>query len=87
MDIFELSTIGLFAFGFTWVVDVVLSRFTKVKLDTTSKFVVSVVGALIAGFVPADLGIEIANRVRDAVAVATVVAGAFQASVRIADRV
>ncbi|MFA9228557.1 MAG: hypothetical protein ACEQR7_09020 [Agathobacter rectalis] len=40
----------------------------------------SLIFALIYGFVPADLGSVIANKVRDAYAVAVILNGAYQAA-------
>lgn len=87
MDILTMGSSALIVFGGVWIVDTLLKRFTKVKLSASDKFMVSIVVALVVGFVPADLGNEVANRVKEAVALATTIAGGFQILAKTAERV
>lgn len=81
VDVATMTLTGLITFGTVWA----LSLF--VKMDSKIKFLVSIVVALVAGFIPVELGNDILNRVRDAYAVAATVAGGYQAVSRIAEKI
>ena len=82
MDIFSLGAVGLITFGGTWLITLFVPN-----LDSKTRFGVSVAVALIAGFIPADLGNVIVNKVRDAFGIAVAVAGGYQLIVKTADRI
>jgi len=67
----------LVAFGIVWLVGL------RVKLTGEQKFWVSVGVLLIIGFIPTDLGNEIANRVKDAISGAVGLAAFYQGAKRI----
>lgn len=71
-DILNLAPEALFSFGAVWVVGL------RVKLTTEQKFALSAVAFFVYGFVPANLGNEIANLVKDAIAGAVGVAAFYQ---------
>lgn len=48
------------------------------KLTTQQNFLLSVLFAFIFGFVPADLGNELANRIKEALALGVSLNGAYQ---------
>ena len=73
MDLANLGFIGLVTFGLVSAVS-----FFKDDLTTQQKFLLSVVIAFGVGFVPQDLGSVIANKVKDAIAIASAVNGGFQ---------
>lgn len=50
----------------------------KKELTSQQKWFISVAAALVASFVPVQLGNEILNRVRDAVAVAFIASGGYK---------
>lgn len=78
MEIFsgiDLNTIGFVALATFGSVSAV--NFFR-KLDSKQNFLLSIVFAFIFGFVPANLGNEIANRVKDAIAVGVSLNGAYQ---------
>lgn len=50
----------------------------KWKLSSVHNFALSVVFALLFGFVPADWGSLIANKVKEAIAIAVTLNGAYQ---------
>ena len=71
-EILKLSPNLLIAFGTVWVISL------RVKLTGEQKFWLSALALLVVGFVPADLGNEIANKVKDAIGGAVGLAAAFQ---------
>ena len=71
MDIFQLGFVALASFG-----SVAAVSFVKNDLTAAQKFVLLVGFAFVYGFVPADLGNVLAERVRDAVAAATAITAA-----------
>lgn len=73
VDVASLTFAGLFVIGAVNVV-----TFFKKDLSSNEKFGVAVIAALVAGFVPADLGMDIANRIKDAVVVAVVSSGGYK---------
>lgn len=79
MDIaIQLGFIGLMSFGSVGAVTFFTKSFNKGQgLDSGQKFLLLVAFALAYGFVPADLGNEIFNRVKDAIAVATSLTAAY----------
>ena len=84
-----LSTIDLQSVGFVALVTfgaVSAVNFWRPQSSRTN-FVLSVIFALGLGFVPADMGNMIANRIKDAIMVATGLNGAYQALSKIATRV
>ena len=77
IEITNLAPTALLAFGVVWVVGL------RVKLTGEQKFWASAAVVFILGFIPTDLGSEIANRVKDAIAVAGGLTGLFQGAKRI----
>jgi hypothetical protein len=78
VDLANLTFVGFMALGAVNVV-----TFFKPNLDSKTKFALSVVAALIFAFVPANWGLEITNRVKDAVAVAFAVSGVYKLGTKI----
>lgn len=76
--ILNLAPVALFTFGAVWFLDLVLSRYTTLRLDSQHKFILSVVIAFALGYVPSDLGLDIANRAKEAVGIAGALAGLYQ---------
>lgn len=68
-QIFSLGLQGVMAFGIVGVVTKILSK-KNIELDSDIKFYLLAGIALAVGFIPADLGSVIFNRLKDAVAVA-----------------
>ncbi len=87
MDIWTYGLAGVVAFGGTWLVDLLLRRYTKVKLSSEGKFAISLVLAFAIGFVPTDLGNDLLNRIKDAAYIATGIAGFYQLLSRIVAKV
>ena len=75
LDLGNITLVGLAIIG---VVNAV--TFFKPDLDSRAKFLISVVVALIIGFVPADLGNEILNRLVTAITAASVASGGYKIS-------
>lgn len=78
MEIFagiDIQTIGFVALATFGSVSAVNYFY---KLNSRGNFLLSIVFAFIFGFIPADLGSIILNRVRDAFAVAVTLNGAYQ---------
>lgn len=78
IDVASMTAVGLFSFGGVWLISYILERYFGRTMDTTQKFVLMGVIAFAVGFVPADLANEIANRIKDAVAVAVSFSGLYQ---------
>ena len=80
-SLFNLGYVAMITFGIVWAVG-------EVKpLDSKKKFVLSVIVAVLVGFIPANLGNEILNRVKDGFGIATGLAGFYQMSAKIAERI
>lgn len=76
-EILKLSPNALIAFGSVWAIGL------RVKLTTEQKFLLSVAVAFVLGFIPSDLGNEIANRVKDAVGIGIGLTAIYQGARRI----
>lgn len=73
IDINSIGFVALATFGAVSAVNILWK-----KLESKENLILSAVFAFAFAFVPADLGNEIVNRVRDAVAVALTLNGAYQ---------
>lgn len=73
IDIQSLTFVGLAVLG---AVNVITLFFPT--LESKYKWMISVAVAFAVGFVPAELGNEIATRIKDAVIVATQVSGGYK---------
>jgi len=82
-QIVSLGYVALITFGVVWIVSKVAEKRFKIELDSDTKFGLSVVVAIAVSFIPADLGNEIVNRIRDGFGVATGIAGFYQMSSKI----
>lgn len=80
MDIFALGSTAIITFGIVWAISLFI------KLDSRFKFGLSVVIAVAVSFIPADLGNEIMNRVKDGVGIATALAGFYQMMSKTAEK-
>ena len=78
VDLVNLGFSGLVVFGVVSAVS-----FFKTDLTTQHKFLLSVLVAFGLTFVPQELGNDIANKIKDAIIVATSVNGIFQGARRI----
>lgn len=87
VDLGELTAVGLFSFGGVWLISYVLERYFNKTLDTTQKFILMAIIAFGVGYVPADLTNELANRIKDAVAVAIEFSGLYQGGKKIVSAV
>lgn len=72
IDIASIGFVALATFGTVSAIN-----FFK-PMNSKANFLLSLVFAIIYGFVPADLGNIVVNKVRDAYAVAVVLNGAYQ---------
>lgn len=87
MDIFaglDLATatfVGLATFGSVSAVN-----FFR-PLDSKQNFLLSIAFAFVFGFVPANLGNEIANRVKEALTIGVALNGAYQFTSKVATKV
>lgn len=89
MDITQiagLSGVGLISFGGVWIIDRIMQKIGGRPLVSEEKFVTAIAVAFAWGLVPPELGNEIINRFRDAVGVATGMAGFYQLGVRTVER-
>lgn len=73
MDVFELSFIGLMTLGFVNVI-----TFYKPSLDSKIKFALSVVFAFALTFVPAEIGVAILDKAKEALGVALMMSGVYK---------
>jgi len=73
------GTVSLIAFS-------VKKRFGK-EIDSETKIVLSILLAFAFGFVPASMGNEIANRIREAIAIGVTLNGAYQFASGVAKKV
>lgn len=73
LDWQSMSLAVLFAVGATNVVSM-----WKKDMTSKEKWLVSVVAALVASFVPVELGNEVLTRLKDAVGVAVVASGSYK---------
>lgn len=78
MDVGQLTFVGLVAFGGTWFVNEVYHRIKNEDLPSAEKFIVSAVIALIVAFIPADLQAFWLTQIKNAIEVASAVAGVYQ---------
>lgn len=81
IDIETLGFVGLTSFGLVALVNY------KYKLNPLQNFILSVGIAFVLGFVPVDWGNFFFNKVKEALAVAGVVNGAYQSVSGIAKKV
>lgn len=72
LDIQTLGFVALATFGAVSAVNF------KWKLSSQANFLLSVLFAIAFSFVPADLGSVIANKIKEAVVIATMLNGAYQ---------
>lgn len=72
IDLETIGFVGLFTFGIVAAVNF------KYKLKSLPNFLLSVAVAFALGFVPADWGSFILNRLRDAIYIAGTVNGGYQ---------
>lgn len=86
MDLLTLGSTALITFGLVWVISLVLEK-RNIKLSSENKFILSMVIAIAVSFVPADMGNEIVNRVKDGVGVATGLSGVYQMLSKTAEKV
>lgn len=76
---FQTATfIALVTFGAVHFISYILSKRYNTELDSDQKIILSVIIAFGLSFVPAEFGNEIANRIKDAIAVAIALNGAYQ---------
>lgn len=74
----QLGFIGLMSFGSVGAVTFFTKNYNKGQgLDSGLKFILLIIFAFAYGFVPADLGSEILNRLKDAIAVATALTATY----------
>jgi hypothetical protein len=73
MDIMSLALPGLVALG---VVNVI--SFFKPNLDSRIKFAISFIVALAVLFVPQDLGLMIADKIKEALTIAFAASGVYK---------
>lgn len=73
LDLANVTLVGLAIIGSVNAVTLF-----KPNLDSRAKFVISVVVALIIGFIPADLGAVILNRLVAALTAAMVASGGYK---------
>ena len=67
--IWQYGIQGVLAFGAVGVITNILDKYTKVKLDSDTKFYLLVGIAFLTGFIPADLGSDLFNRIKIAIGV------------------
>lgn len=67
--IFQLGLQGVIAYGAVGITTIILKKRFNVDLDSDVKLSLLIGIAFVVGFVPADLGNMILNRIKDAVAV------------------
>lgn len=79
----DLTTVGFVALATFGAVAVVNFKW---HLSPMKNFWLSVVFAFVFGFVPTDLGNIILNKVKEAIATATVLNGAYQAASGVAKK-
>lgn len=75
LDLGNVTLVGLAIIGAVNAV-----TFWKPKLDSKAKFLISVVVALVVGFIPADLGSVILERLVTALTAAAVASGGYKIS-------
>lgn len=81
IDFASFGFVALMSFGIVAIINF------KWKLTSLQNFGLSVLFAFLLGFVPADLGNMIANRIKDAISIATSLTGAYKAMQGIAKKV
>lgn len=79
-DVTQLGYVAFITFGLVWFISILY------PLDSKQKFIGSVVIAVLVSFVPANLGNEIMNRIKDGFGIATALAGIYQFSAKVFDR-
>lgn len=77
MDFGSLTLTALFAVG---AVNVVL--LFKPDIDSKWKFVISFLAALVAYFIPADLGVVLLNAIKEAIAAAIIGSGIYKVATK-----
>lgn len=78
MDIQSLAGPALISFGGVWVINYLLTKFTDIRLETESKLILGGIIVFAWGFIPANLGLDFVNRIRDAIAVTIGLTGFYQ---------
>ena len=81
LDLTTISFVGLMSFGIVAVINF------KWKLNSMQNFWLSVGCAFLLGFVPADFGNMILNRVKDAIGIGLTLTGIYKASQGVAKKV
>ncbi len=85
---FQTATfIALATFGAVHFITYVLKKRWGVELDSDTKIILSVVIAFGLSFVPVHFANEIANRIKDAIAVAITLNGAYQFTSGVAKKI
>lgn len=87
VNIAEASFVLLATFGSVSLVNVVVKKRTSKELDSEAKIFLSILLAFLFGFVPADLGNVIANRIKEAVVVGVSLNGAYQFAAGVAKKI
>lgn len=77
-DILSLAPVALLSFGGVWVIDFFLSKYSKVVLDTQGKLILGTVLAFVLLFVPVDFQNELANKIKEAIAVTIGITALYQ---------
>lgn len=79
IDFSTFGYVALMTFGAVAGVNIVYKKRTDKELESDVKLALSVVFAIIFGFIPADLGSLILNKFRDGLSIAVMLNGAYQA--------
>lgn len=77
-ELLNLAPVALLTFGGVWVIDYFLTKYTKIKLDTQGKLILSVVLAFLFSFVPIEFQNDLANRIRDAIGITVGITALYQ---------
>lgn len=80
-NVLQLGYVAFITFGLVWAINLFY------KMDSKLKFGSSVVIAILIGFIPAEFGNEIVNRIKDGIGIATALAGMYQFTAKVAARV
>jgi hypothetical protein len=78
LDLSAMGFVGVATFGTVAAANLFYKSRTGKELASETKLIASVVTAIVFGFVPADLGSIILNKVRDGVSVALLLHGFYQ---------
>jgi hypothetical protein len=78
MDIMNLPGTALISFGAVWIISYIAEKYFDRQFPTEQKLIMGGLVAFGWGYVPADLGLEFINRVKDAIAVTVGITGFYQ---------